>query len=574
MESNILNKYKKERFLAIIALFVIFVINLPYLILGDNFYPQFGYDNLDSNIIIKKLLIDSENIFSKSSEIIEQPLSGIPRIAFGSEFSITNLLHYLFDTPVAYVVNVLLIQLSGFIGMILFLRKKYARNSIFIIYSVALIFSQLPFWPNAGISLAGIPLLFYAYLIFGERKTLSLSIVILYILYSSFVLTGIFLICLFWMFVFYKIATKTKYKNLLIFTSIFTILYPLTEYRLIIFMLNPLFISHRSELVKSIFSVNKSMSVFGKILFTEYGHNVKKPFIISFTAIIVIFLANIKKLKIHKDVYKYCSIIVLLAFFSVAAKTEIGLSLSSIIKPLEMIQLQRFYWLLPPLFYILFFLVLREIWKTKFKVLVFILLVIQFGLIFQKNTNFKQFIKTEVLKKEAGVLSFNEFYSKDLYLEINDYIGKPQDSYRVVSVGLQPAVALYNGFYTLDGYFPNYPLNYKHKFFELIEPELKKNDVLLNRYQQKGSVVIVLSNEIIERRKGRDFVIPYETKDIPDRIIDNLQLNTDVLNELNCQYIFSSAEIVNHLDLKLKYEKYFERDDSPWGIFLYSYIVD
>ena len=563
-----------EKYIAIIALMLIFVINVPYLILGENFYPSFTYDNLDSNIINKKILVESGQIFSSSSTIIEQPLSGIPRVTFGSEFSFLNLLHYLFDTPVAYVMNVIIIQLVGFWGMILFLKKKYGNNSLFIIYSVSLLFSQLPFWPNAGISLAGIPLLFYSYLNFEKQKVLGTSILVFYILYSSFVLTGIFLIGLFWMFNIYKIIAKQKIKNLLLFTMLLTVFYPLHQYRLISFALNPIFVSHRSELVKQIFSIPTAINIFIKMLIGEYGHNVKKPLLISSIAFIILILAKIKKIKIHKDIYRFSILIVLLAFLSVAVKTEFGEMLTSLIKPLKMVQLQRFYWLLPPLFYILFFLVLQEIWKTKIKALVLVLLVIQFTLIFQKNTNFKQFIKTQIFGSETNVLTFREFYSEDLYQEINHYIGKPQESYRVASIGLQPASALYNGFYTIDGYYGNYPVDYKHTFYKLIEPELKKNEKLVRRFLDKGSVVVIMSNNMIARRRGGDFVVPYETKDVPNRVINDLQLNTDVLEELNCQYIFSSSEILNNQELSIKFEKYFEREDSPWGVYLYSVSVN
>lgn len=45
--------------------------------------------------------------------------------------------------------------------------------------------------------------------------------------------------------------------------------------------------------------------------------------------------------------------------------------------------------------------------------------------------------------------------------EIKDYIGKPQSSYRVGSIGLHPSVSQESGFYTVDGYVNSYPLAYK-----------------------------------------------------------------------------------------------------------------
>jgi hypothetical protein len=139
----------------------------------------------------------------------------------------------------------------------------------------------------------------------------------------------------------------------------------------------------------------------------------------------------------------------------------------------------------------------------------------------------------------------------------------------VASLGLQPAAALYSGFYTIDGYLTNYPLEYKHKFNAIIEKELAKNTIARDFFKNWGGVVVILSAEIIGRYQGRGFLIPAFSKKEKDLIIKDLDINTDVLNELNCKYIFSSFKIENADRTGLKFIKYFERADSPWGINLY-----
>ena len=44
--------------------------------------------------------------------------------------------------------------------------------------------------------------------------------------------------------------------------------------------------------------------------------------------------------------------------------------------------------------------------------------------------------------------SVKEFYAEELFTEIKEHIGRPVEEYRVASVGLHPAIAQYNGFYT------------------------------------------------------------------------------------------------------------------------------
>lgn len=70
--------------------------------------------------------------------------------------------------------------------------------------------------------------------------------------------------------------------------------------------------------------------------------------------------------------------------------------------------------------------------------------------------------------------TFREFYASEQFKEIKEYIGRPQDSYRVASIGLHPSIAQYNGFYTLDTYNNLYPLSYKYEFRKIIEKELEK----------------------------------------------------------------------------------------------------
>ena len=54
------------------------------------------------------------------------------------------------------------------------------------------------------------------------------------------------------------------------------------------------------------------------------------------------------------------------------------------------------------------------------------------------------------------------------------------------------------------------------------------------------------------------------------RKIENLDISIPALRELGAGYLLSSVEVGNHEPLGLTFEKAFEREDSPWQIFLYS----
>jgi hypothetical protein len=553
------------------AAIVIVLLNLPFFFLGADFYPGFGYDNLDSNIVNNKIVKDSQAYFMPNTYIIEQPLGGLPRSVFGSDFSMIRLLYFLFSVPIAYVINVMLIQIIAFVGMVLLLKTEYKSNSNFIVFGVALIYSQLNFWPNAGISLAGIPLLLYAYLIWQHKKVAALLIILFYTLYSSFALTGIFLIGLWVLFIFYKIFTKQHFGRDIYFCGLIILFYLLKEHRLVLSVINPDFISHRSEIIRSGNGFAQSFQMFIKIVFSEFGHNVKFPVLIIASVVILFLFVKSAKIKWLMQIYIMTGIIFVIAILSSLMQSHFGLELSSNLGFLKMVQLQRFYWLLPPLFYFLFYIALDSLWSANKKLLVIFLLFVQFGLVSSKNTNWRQLIKTEILKQEAGVLSFSAFYSPGLYNQVKDYIETEQKEYRVASIGLHPAASLYNGFYTIDGYFSNnYPLEYKHTFAKIMQAELDKNEKAFDFYHGWGSVVVILPDEMVQRFGDRGFVVPAFRKTEGNLVINNLNLNTTVLKELNCQYIFSAFKIENPERTGLVFLKYFENEESPWGIFLYQ----
>ncbi len=81
--------------------------------------------------------------------------------------------------------------------------------------------------------------------------------------------------------------------------------------------------------------------------------------------------------------------------------------------------------------------------------------------------------------------SFRGFYAESLFDQVKEELGNPA-GYRVLSVGMHPSIAQYNGFYTLDGYMVDYPLTYKHQFKKLIQGELDKAPALDHYYTHLG----------------------------------------------------------------------------------------
>ena len=159
-------------------------------------------------------------------------------------------------------------------------------------------------------------------------------------------------------------------------------------------------------------------------------------------------------------------------------------------------------------------------------------------------------------------LDWDKFFAEDIFSQINMAIGEPQENYRVISVGIYPAAAAYNGFYCLDGYSNNYPLEYKHTFREIMEGELKKNDYVRDFFDNWGNRCYITTAEQAN-------YYTFEKK--WNSVVYDLDLNIDKLKELNCKYIFSAAYLMNAEEkgLSLLQEAPFETEDSWYHIYVY-----
>jgi hypothetical protein len=170
-------------------------------------------------------------------------------------------------------------------------------------------------------------------------------------------------------------------------------------------------------------------------------------------------------------------------------------------------------------------------------------------------------------EKRASGLGFSAYYSPTLLAEIRDHIGGPPETHRVVSLGLTPGIALYNGFGVLDGFVNDYPLEYKRRFRRVIARELEKDPLLERLFDDWGGHVDLFASEL---GKVSGYSRRTYTKHSARRSVEHLEIDVAALRELGADYVLAAVEIRNHAELGLVFEGRFERADSPWEIFLYS----
>ncbi|MBR1772005.1 MAG: hypothetical protein IJ747_08245 [Lachnospiraceae bacterium] len=160
----------------------------------------------------------------------------------------------------------------------------------------------------------------------------------------------------------------------------------------------------------------------------------------------------------------------------------------------------------------------------------------------------------------TGYISWESYYAEDLMEELEQAIGRDRTTYRVAHLGISPAPSLMHGFYTVDGYSNNYPLDYKHAFRRVIAAELDKSPqtaVYFDKWGNRCYLFNALSGTYWMLEKGSD--VRYE----------GLAFDMDALAELGCAYLFSGGEIVDAGRMGLEPMGYYETADSYWGIWLY-----
>ena len=162
--------------------------------------------------------------------------------------------------------------------------------------------------------------------------------------------------------------------------------------------------------------------------------------------------------------------------------------------------------------------------------------MIEFIKYFYQNYNFKD--KSNYKLKLASNYSFENYYKFDSYKKIKSIV----KNNRVMSIGIDPMIAVMNDLKVIDGYHTIYPLSYKKKFREIIKPELDINPTLKSYYDTFGSRVYIFFND------QNNILINFKAaKEIgANFVISSFAINNENLKEnlkLPCNYCNHSKEL-------------------------------
>ena len=541
------------------------------------------HDNLDLFVAHNKIMKNQGVFFGKAEEALL--LGGVSRNLLGSEFSLYNILYYVFQPYTAYVIGYFLKLVIGFVSFVLLSKEIYGeeyakyRN---LNYLAAAGFCIIPVFPAYGLAFVSVPLVVYLMIkICRDPKAIWYVLLFLYPLVSYFSYFGIFILgYMVLAFIYLWIKEKKIPVSFGIAIVVLAAGYVVWEYRLFMEILLSDTVTIRDSMVMMDVSIGQMFADILTVMFNPGFHaQDSHRYWILPIAVFMLFFTNIEYVK-NKQWNKIKTSPINLVFLFIVFNCVIyGLYelkavqqlVETLLPPLKGFQFNRTIFFNPFLWYFLFFLILKDLYDrysfNKVKnagiytiavggVLV-CLLFPQVYNDFYSNCYHHAF---EILKGTPSTqLSFEQFYSKELFEEIKEEIG--YDGEWAAAYGMHPAVLQYNGIATLDGYLGLYSEEYKQQFGKLIAPALEGSEEFRTTFWESGIRAYLYSGS------GENTYQPLKELNLAD---DKLYIDGDVFREMGGKYIFSRIEISNAEELGLVLKGEYTHESSSYIIYVYE----
>lgn len=545
---------------------------LPYVWLGEGAHLTI-HDNLDSDFLYLYLLKITRTAFDFDLKtIIYNAMNGIPRSAFRTGLNLEVLTFYVLPPYAAYVLNFALVHGIGFVGMYALLHRYVLPEPgwAFTRVAVAFLFALVPGYIVHGASVSGQPLLGFAFLNLLNRRPRwsDWLIIALFPFYSFFVWAGLFIgVALGVIGLIVMLRRRRLIRPYVGGLALLAGLYVATEWELIYGFVHQTYVSQRVEFD---YGRLRSMRVFDSLrrsadLFVWPMFNTGAFLTLGIGATAGLGAWRAYRRGDFGSVRWFVGLPVLAGLICLIHGfyhyVVVWLGTSSLGMTVRVFQFDRFYFLLPTLWYVLFALALRP-FRANGGLNRFLLagqLVVMIWANKEWRINVGKWVGTVT---EAQYPSYRAFFAQKQFAQIRDYIGRPQANYRVICLGMHPSVAQFNGFYTLDSYQNNYPLAYKHAFRKIIATELAKGTPQMRAYYDAyGCRAYLYTAEL-----GMNYLFGKSS----GRSVSHLQINADALRALGGQYVISAVPIRNPTENRLRLARTFDDPESYWRVWLYK----
>jgi len=510
------------------------------------------HDNLDNLVVYDHII---SKIYKGDIEKLNYFLSGeIKWYYLEKLFYPINILHYILNDKLFYFTNDILKKLFAYFSF--YLLAKSLNVSRFnaalggVLYST-LVYMKMP----VGLGLSFLPYILYLLLNKNTLNKKHYLFLFLIGLNSSLIqdfFSFILLIPL-------SLLLSTKKKNLNIYLQIFSIILIsliLANIHLIIGSTVGDSIHRGIWDLKNADITTSFISSFKSLFFTSS----ENPLIIFYTplnflsALLLIFSLFSEQKNIRMIFFFIVSILILRSILNYNLIDNIFIGIFDVLKGYNFNRVDRIIILAYTLLFVLFITSLKNKNFKNFLYFISLLSILAIQLktplprigqyFLKKNMQTEQFIEAKKVFLEKKYIEFfdivtNKTNFNNKKTSLNVSINKTFDNHykfkdytfirnivknsRVMSVGLDPMVAVMNDIKVIDGYHSVYPLSYKIKFRKVIEAELEKNIMLKNYYDSWGSRVYAF----------------YTNK-------NNIELNFQSAKDLGADYVISKFPIENN----------------------------
>ena len=510
------------------------------------------HDNLDNGVVYDHIIA---KIYKGDFESISYFLSGKIKWYYIEElFYPINVLHYFLSDKLFYFTDGILKKLLAYFSF--YLLAKSLNNTKFnsafggILYST-ITNVQMPL----GFGLVLLPYILYLLLNKDLLKKNHYFFLFLVGLNSSLtqdIFSFILLIPL-------SFLLKNKRKNLNIYLQVITVIIISSALSNIHLVAGALLgeTIHREAFVMKDPNIILSFLVtlkntFSGFEFKNYLFIFRMPLTIMFIILLIQSFFS-KQREMKYILYFIIFILVLRSILDTNIQNNFFLGVFSILKGFNFVRIDKILPIAFTLLFILYISLLKNKNSKNFFYIFSFFSVISLQLItplpvigehFLKNNiqpdkfyeTKKSILKSDYIQAFKIVFNANNYTNNEIkpnyitnktfdnYYKFNDYtfIKSIVKSSRIMSVGLDPMIAVMNDIKVIDGYHSIYPLSYKIKFRKIIESELENNIEFKNYYDGWGNRVYAFFNDE-----------------------NNLMLNFSYAKKLGADYVISKFPIKN-----------------------------
>ncbi|UOQ70632.1 DUF6044 family protein [Hymenobacter cellulosilyticus] len=553
------------------ALLALALFLLPFALLQERSYVTLD-DNLDVELTIPYLLTRHHMALDYGpTTVLEPVMNGLPRNALRPGLSVTMLLFGVLEPLPAYLVQQALVRLLGLLGMYALLRRHLLRGPTkqAAAAGLALAWAVLPFYSIYGLSVLGQPWLLYAFLNLrrGQGRLRDWLLIAAFPFWSMFIFVGPFVAVGLGLLLLWDLRQGRRWSWPVVGgLGLLLGLYMVVEYPLLYSLLvAKQFVPHRLEFNLSQLgpqSWGGALKSAGQYFLLGQYHASQ-----FFRGVILLALA-LTLLSRHRlePARRRQLLALLVALLAVALFCGfyplLMEPLQRVVPALGSFNLTRFHFLTALLGFVLLALCLQVL-PDKRVVMGLVVMQIFVGLVM--NTEWLHNLRELAGRPKATEPNYQQFVAAPLFARVQDTIrqatGLAPRSYRLACLGLPPAIAQLNGFYTLDSYQNNYPLAYKHAFRPIIAGELAKSAALQSYFDHWGNRCYLFSAEL-----GKNFRVGAFQRGV----VQDFAFDAGAFQRLGGRYVLAAARLAHPARSGLTPRGEFSARNAYWHLYLYE----